>query len=291
MSKIKFKFSYLFMILAIAILLFDSIKNFVIYFIVVALHELAHAFIARKLGYKLKKFYIMPYGACLNYNNSVFMGNDEFYISIAGPVINIIMCVLCVALWWLFPFTYYYLDYFCFCNLMLASYNLLPCFPLDGGRIFVSLLSKKIDREKAYKMSLSFNYILSITLVIFFIISCFNQINFSYIFIAIFLFAGTISENKYTNYEYLSLNTTRKNLYKKGCNVKILAVDSSVSLYKILAKFSKYKFNIVYIIFINGSVKVFSEININNLALKYSPTISFDEISFMQSLNNNTYRK
>ena len=282
--KIKFKFSCLFIILALAILLFDNFNNFIIYFVVVTIHELSHAVIAKQLGYKLNKFYIMPYGACLNYSNNVFAGNDEFYISIAGPTINIILCVCCVAVWWIFPSTYYYLDYFCFCNLMLASFNLLPCFPLDGGRVFVCLLSKKIDKEKAYKISLFFNYILSSLLTILFIISCFKQINFSYLFVAIFLFAGTVSPDKYTNYDYLSLNVNRRSLYKKSCNVKILAVDSSMSIYKLLAKFSKYKFNIVYVIFKNGTVKVFSEININKLAIKYSPVATFDEITLMQNL-------
>lgn len=285
MKKIKFKFSYLFVVLALAILLFDSIQNFVIYFIVVALHELAHALVAKKLGYKLNNFYIMPYGACLNYKDNIFSSNDEFYISIAGPAVNVFLCLLCMAVWWLFPASYYYLDYFCFCNLMLASFNLLPCFPLDGGRVFVSLLSKKIDRERAYKISLLFNYILSCTLIVLFIISMFNEINFSYIFIAIFLFAGTISPNKYTNYQYMSLKSNRNSLFKNGSNVKILAIDSSIPLYKIMAKFSKYKFNIVYVIFPGGIVKVFSEININNYAVKYSPVITFEEITFLQSIS------
>lgn len=277
-SKQRFKISWLFVVLALAILLFDSIKNFLIYFLVVALHELAHAIVARHLGYKLQKFYIMPYGACLNYESNVFCGNDEIYISIAGPAINVILCVLCIAVWWLFPVTYYYLDYFCFCNLMLASFNLLPCFPLDGGRVLVCLLSHKIDREKAFKITTVLNYVLCGILFVLFGLSFFKEINYSYMFIAIFLFSGTISPNKYTNYSYLSLDINRNSIYKKGSAVKILAIDGSVLLYKIIAKFSRYKFNIVYIILQNGAVKVLSEINIKNLALKYSPTVSIDDI-------------
>lgn len=276
--NIKYKISLPFILLSIAILFFDNFKNFFIYLIVVAIHEFAHYIVAKKLGYKLGNFYLMPYGVCLNYESNVFCGNDELVIAISGPLINFFLCILCVAIWWIFPSTYYYLDYFCFCNLVLGGFNILPCFPLDGGRILVFLLSKAVDRIKAIKVTHLLNYIFSFILVVLFIFSVFKEINFSYIFIAIFLFLGCINPQKYSKYEYLSLSVSRKKIYQKGCNVKIFAISSSISLYKIIAKFSKFKFNIVYVILKNGSVKVLSENNINNLAIKYSPTMSIEEI-------------
>lgn len=277
-KHLKLRLNWLFIILAIAILFFDKFLNFVIYIAVVCLHEFAHYITAKKLGYKLDKFYVMPYGVCLNYDNNVFSGNDELIIALAGPCCNFALCVICVALWWIQPELYYYLDYFCFCNLILGTFNILPCFPLDGGRAMVCFLSRFLDREKCLKITLIFNYVLSIILLLLFITSIFFEINYSYIFIAIFLFSGCINPKKYSNYNYLSLGVNKKKLYKKGCIVKIFAISSGVSLYKIIAKFSRYKFNIVYVIFPSGMVKVLSENNINNLALKHSPNLSIDEI-------------
>lgn len=276
--KLKIVFSWLFLVLLLGLILFDNIVNFVIYITVVFLHELAHYFVAKKLGYKLNKFYIMPYGVCLNYENIVFQGNDEILISMAGPLFNYFICILCVAVWWLFPITYYYLDYFCFCNLLLATFNILPCFPLDGGRVTVCLMSKIIDREKAINISVITNYIFCLLLTILFILSLFKNINFSYIFVAIFLFSGCLSPKKYSQYTYLSLYSNKTKLYGKGCSVKIMAFNSNVKLYKIIARFTRYKYNIVYIIMPNGAVKVFSENSINNLSVKYSPTYSIDDI-------------
>lgn len=278
MKKIKYRFSWLFVLLVLSILFFDNILNFLIYLLVVVIHECSHHIVARHLGYKLGKFYLMPYGVCLNYESDVFSGNDEILIALAGPLINYILCVICVAIWWMFPETYYYLDYFCFCNLVLATFNILPCFPLDGGRITVCLLSKFMDREKAIKLTYIFNYILCICLIILFIISFFKQINYSYMFISIFLFSGCINPKKYSSYEYLSLSLNKNKVYKKGCGVKIIAISSSAFIYKIIAKFSRFKYNIVYVIFPNGMVKVLSENNIKNLAIKYSPSISINEI-------------
>lgn len=280
MKKNKFKivFSWLFLILLLGLVLFDNITNLIIYILVVCLHELAHYIVAKKSGYKLNKFYIMPYGVCLNYENIIFQGSDEILISLAGPLLNYLLCIVCVAVWWLFPITYYYLDYFCFCNLLLATFNILPCFPLDGGRVAVCLLSKIIDREKAIKISIITNYVICLLLIILFIFSFFREVNFSYMFVAIFLFSGCISPKKYSQYTYLSLANNKNKLYGKGCAVKIMAFNSNVKLYKIIAKFTRYKYNIVYIIMPNGGVKIFSENNIKNLSIKYSPSFSIDDI-------------
>lgn len=267
-----------FIAFAIILIHFKNLGVFLIYFLVVAMHELAHYTCAKKLGYKLGKFYVMPYGVCLNYNEPIFNISDEFYISLAGPAINLLFCFISVALWWMFPDTYYYLDYFCYCNLTLGLFNLLPCFPLDGGRVFVALLSKKIDREKALKITYALNYVVSFCLIILFITSLFKGVNFSYIIIAIFLFSGTINPNKYSSYNYLMLGTNREKIIKNGAGVKLFVTPSSTPLYKIMAKFSKYKYNIVYVVFNDGMVRVFSEYNINSLAVKYSPKYNICQI-------------
>lgn len=284
MKKVKIKslISPLFILLCLLLLYFGNIKYFLIYALVVSLHEFAHYFVSKKLGYKLNKLYIMPYGICLNYKDNAFSGSDEIYIALSGPLFNFLLCFICVALWWLFPETYYYLDYFCFCNLVLGAFNLFPCFPLDGGRILLGLLSKKMDREKAYKISVVLNYAISLMLIIAFIVSIFSSINYSYILVAIFLFSGCLNPSKLSSYNYLSLGVTKQRLLKNGANIKIIAVESNMPIYKIISKFSKYKFNIVYVVFSNGTVKILSEININNLAIKYSPAFSLNEITLLK---------
>lgn len=270
--------SPLFVFLCILIAFYCDIKHFLIYFCVVAIHELSHFVVAKKLGYRLIKFYIMPYGVCLNYNTDIFVGNDEIKIAMAGPLVNLFLCVFCVALWWCFPVTYYYLDYFCFCNLILGLFNALPCFPLDGGRVVTALLSKIYNRQKVEKCTYIVNYIISILLTSLFLISMTKDINFTYLFVAIFLFGGTINPEKYSSYKHISLHANRKNIYKNGVKVKILAVEENLPLFKIISKFSSNKFNVVYVIMKNGSVKLLSEININNLAIKYSPMMSISQI-------------
>ena len=127
MKKKNFKFllSPLFITLSVFLICFKNVQFFAVYFLVIALHEFAHFIVSKRLGYKLNKFYVMPYGVCLNYEENAFLPSDEFFIAISGPLFNYLLCFISVSLWWLFPETYYYLDYFCFCNLVLATFNML----------------------------------------------------------------------------------------------------------------------------------------------------------------------
>ena len=285
MKKLKLPFSPLFIILCLLLGFFIGLKQFLIYFLVVIIHELAHFLVARHLGYCIKNMYVMPYGVCLNFNSEIFYGSDEIKIALAGPLVNIFLSIFSIATWWCFPETYYYLDYFCFCNLVLGLFNLLPCFPLDGGRILLGIFSKKWDREKIFKKTIIFNYALSIILVILFFISIFKGINFTYLYIAIFLFAGCINPNKYSS---INPKTIGKNYKKvqKGASIKLIAVSEDLPLYKIVSKFSYYKFNIIYVIFKSGEVRVLSENNIINLCEKYSPTISLAMVKRLGKLKN-----
>lgn len=293
MKKIKsvkgFIISPLFIILCLVIAFWGSVKNVAIYIIVVLLHEFGHFIIARSRGYKIKKFYLMPYGVCMSFDENLINENDELLIAIAGPAINLFFVLLCITLWWCFPEVYYYTDYFCFCNMILALFNLIPCFPLDGGRILVSILSKKYDRQRVQTASMTLNYIVSLLLVCLFFFSFFSGVNFTYLFIAIFLFSSSINPKGLASYDYIKLNINRKKLLKGGTNIKFLAVDADLPIYKIIARCSKTKFNIIYVIFERGQVKVMSEYNLFNLAQKYPCTMSIREIMKTNELHNAIY--
>ena len=277
MKRIKFSLSFLFILTCILIGFFVGIEEFLIYFAVVILHELAHFFVASRLGYKLKNIHILPYGVRLDFDGVVFYGNDEINIALAGPLLNIIISILCVAIWWCFPQTYYYLDYFCFCNLVLGLFNLLPCFPLDGGRILLCIVSKNHERQDVIKKTILLNYLISLLLVILFLLSIFSSINFTFLYIAIFLFAGAFNPEKNSKYTPNILMCDYKKV-EKGAGVKIIAVSANMPLFKIVSKCSKTKFNIIYVVFSSGEVRVLSENNLANLCNKYAPALSINEI-------------
>ncbi len=264
----------MFILLGIFFILIGEIKIFMIYMLVVVIHELAHAKVAEVLGYKLNKIYLLPFGAMLDMNQKYFSSKDEVMIAVAGPLINFILVIFCLGLWWIFPDTYTFTHTFVFCNIITGLINLLPCYPLDGGRIFVAILSEKIKREKALFFSYIFNYIFSLLFLILFLINLKNEINISYALMAIFIFFGTINNKFSGNYTIFTFNNKTNNVYE----VKQLMVKGDTELYKIIKFFSIKKFNIVYVKMKNGQIKMITENSIEKYLEYYPANIKIEEI-------------
>lgn len=268
-----FKLHPLFLVTGLVFIILGQALAFFVYFIVVVLHEFAHGFVAEKLGYNLNKIYLLPFGAMLDINQNFISREDEIKVAIAGPAFNFILTFLCLGLWWIFPETYAYTSFFVFCNIITGLVNLLPCYPLDGGRILVSSLSQKLSRTKALKISYIFNYIFSIIFIILFFINLKVEVNISYALMAIFIFFGTINNKFSGNYSMINLNKN-KSVY----DVKSLFVKGDTPLYKIFKHFNSKKFNIIYVQLNNGQIKMITENLVQKYLEKYSFNTKIEEI-------------
>lgn len=268
-----FKLHPVFLVSGLVFIILGQALAFFVYFIVVVLHEFAHGFVAEKLGYNLNKIYLLPFGAMLDINQNFISREDEIKVAIAGPAFNFILTFLCLGLWWIFPETYAYTSFFVFCNIITGLVNLLPCYPLDGGRILVASLSQKLSRTKALKISYIFNYIFSIIFIILFFINLKVEVNISYALMAIFIFFGTINNKFSGNYSMINLNKN-KSVY----DVKSLFVKGDTPLYKIFKHFNSKKFNIIYVQLNNGQIKMITENLVQKYLEKYSFNTKIEEI-------------
>ena len=179
---------------------------------------------------------------------------------------NLLICVFCMAFYWLIPQSYFYLNTFCFCNLILAIFNLLPVYPLDGGKIFRGI----IRSDKTYKiLDCSIRFSIASLFMCAFVISCFNNPNFLLLIMSIFFI---LSKGKQT--PTMSIFKYRKN--KHFDKVVILKVDENESLFNLIKQIKQQHYTIFYVPKLN---KYFDEDNIIELSLTTKLTSSLKEIN------------
>lgn len=129
----------------------------VAFFASVVLHELGHSFTARRFGVGVSRILLMPIGGMAEFDSIPREPRKELLITLAGPAVNFVLAAL---LWWPFsrlPETLYLysfngLIYQLFgANLVMGIFNLVPAFPMDGGRIFRAVLATRLTYLRATK--------------------------------------------------------------------------------------------------------------------------------------------
>lgn len=172
-------------------------------FCFVTLHEVCHSLVARHYGIEVREITLLPIGGIASMSSMPKKPIQEFFISIVGPLFNFAVIVIfynpmksllgpevlfyrpfSVATW---PLTLAYLYWI---NLMLAAFNLIPAFPMDGGRVLRSLLAGRIGYGKATKFAVGLGHIFAIGF------AYFGIVNFNIVLVAIAIFIYMAASNE-----------------------------------------------------------------------------------------------
>lgn len=176
-------------------------------FLCVVLHELGHALMAKRFKVKTEKIMLLPIGGVATLEKMPEKPMQELLVALAGPAVNVVIALLLALIVpvrsyfnfdavmleeVLFQLTFQnFLFYLFVANVMLVVFNLIPAFPMDGGRVLRALLSLKLDRVEATKIATVIGQVLAF---LFFILGLF--FNPFLILIAFFIFFGAYGENQ-----------------------------------------------------------------------------------------------
>lgn len=118
----------------------------ILLFVSVLLHELAHSFVARSRGLQVKSIVLFIFGGVSNIEQEPPTPGIEFSLAFVGPLVSLLIGVLCYGLLLLVRGTHSLivpvLSYLAVTNIILGVFNLIPGFPLDGGRVLRSIIWK-----------------------------------------------------------------------------------------------------------------------------------------------------
>lgn len=141
-------------------LLTNQIKIYGILMLFALIHELGHMLVGILLSFKPVKLEIMPYGLsvgfevkCEDYNKKIKKGNmlsiKKLIIALAGPITNLIITIIFL----LFNITFFGIEreLVVYSNILIGMFNLIPIYPLDGGRIIKNILHIIFGLKKSYE--------------------------------------------------------------------------------------------------------------------------------------------
>ncbi|MBL7842586.1 MAG: site-2 protease family protein [Cyclobacteriaceae bacterium] len=172
-------------------------------FACVTAHELGHALAAKRYHIKTRNITLLPIGGLAQLESIPEKPKEELVVALAGPLVNIIIAVALFPLIKISPYAIEEMDLtrlshhnFLFSlmvvNIWLAVFNMIPAFPMDGGRVFRALLSFKFERNVATRIAASVGQLLAVGFVF---------IGFFYnpflIFIGVFIFLGAQAEAQF----------------------------------------------------------------------------------------------
>ena len=135
----------------------------VLLFLCVLLHEFGHIFAARGFGIRTPDVILLPIGGVSRLERIPEEPRQEFLIAIAGPAVNVVIAFLLVLIGGA-NFSAEHLsalengnvsmiDRLAAVNLFLALFNLLPAFPMDGGRVLRALLASRLGYVRATEIA------------------------------------------------------------------------------------------------------------------------------------------
>ncbi len=209
-------------------------------FTIVVLHELGHSIAAQNYGIEVKEIVLLPLGGVAQLERIPENPMHEFIIAIAGPAVNFAIALVMIVINQLFGIVGSLTDplalmgglqnpglaavfgYIFVANLFLAIFNLIPAFPMDGGRVLRALLASRMDYGRATSIAVNVGQTLAWLMGLW----GFLNGNFFLILIAIFIYMGAGQEGQMVQFRRVLGRLKVRQAFSR--QARVLSPDSSL---------------------------------------------------------------
>jgi len=170
-----------------------SVLLFLLVFACVVLHELGHALMARRFGIRTRDIILLPIGGVARLQRMPDKPEQEIAIALAGPAVNVGIVVLLFVLRLVLQggavIEGGILDTLQLVNIVMIAFNLVPAFPMDGGRVLRALLALRMPHARATTIAANVGQAFAL---VFAVVGLFS--NHMLVFVALFVFLAASEE-------------------------------------------------------------------------------------------------
>ncbi len=250
-------------------------KSYLLAFFTALFHEGGHLFACSEEGVEIMYVRLEPFGISFVLKEEFFKSADsEIKVSFFGPLANFLLVLF-------FLFFGEKGRFLLFSNLFMGLFNLIPCLPLDGGRILKAVLCEKYGYLRGYKTALFISRIISVLLVIsglYLVIE--TGFNFSLIIIGGFLFFSLFGEKNHSTKYILKEMSEYKEKHRRSEQMKVkqVAVSKDLPVRKILDTLSFSGYHIFTVVEDGKILKTFTEGELFEALIKQGGNVRIYEI-------------
>ena len=197
-------------------------------FACVLFHEFGHSLVAIRYGYEIESITLWLFGGVARFAEMPEDWKQEFSIEVAGPIVSLGLGVVAYLGFLLLPPALdpikFVVGYLALTHVVLAAFNMLPGFPMDGGRVLRALLARTRPHAQATKIAAEVGKVFAFLLGIFGLFT-----NLFLIALAFFIYIGASSEAQQTVMKAAFEGVTVRDVMTRQEDLDTVRTDTSVA--------------------------------------------------------------